>query len=165
MPMGRGRRILLWLGAVLGVVALVFVITRQRSDVTLEQLDRQFEQMMNGVTLVGHSTTVGREKLSGEERYVIEGVTRLTGDTWLVRSRFAYGSRNVPIIIPVQIKWAGDTPVLCLTDFTIPGMGTFSARVVFYRDQYAGTWSAEKYGGQMFGRLEYKTTAPVAPAR
>ena len=156
MAMGRGRRILLWLLAGLGVVAAVFYITRQRSDVTLEQLDRQFEQMMDGVTLVGHSTTVGREGISDEERYTIEGVTRLTGDTWLVRSRFAYGSRNIPIIIPVQIKWAGDTPVLCLTDFTIPGMGTFSARVVFYRDQYAGTWSAEKYGGQMFGRLERK---------
>lgn len=156
MAMGRGRRILLWLLAGLGVVAAVFFITRQRSDVTQEQLDRQFGQMMDGVALVGHSTTVGREGISDEERYTIEGVTRLTGDTWLVRSRFAYGSRNIPIIIPVQIKWAGDTPVLCLTDFTIPGMGTFSARVVFYRDQYAGTWSAEKYGGQMFGRLERK---------
>lgn len=154
MPMGRFRRILLWLLAVLGVAAVVFFITRQRSDVTLEQLDRQFEQMMNGVTLVGQSATAGREGLSGEERYVIEGVTRLTGDTWLVRSRFKYGERDIPIIIPVQIKWAGDTPVLCLTDFTIPGMGTFSARVVFHRNQYAGTWSAEKYGGQMFGRLE-----------
>jgi len=122
----------------------------------VEELDAQFEQMMTGTTLVGRSTTVGRDTLSSEERYVIEGVTRLAGDTWLVRSRFQYASRDIPIVIPVQVKWAGDTPVLCLTDFTIPGMGTFSARVVLYRDQYAGTWSAEKYGGQLFGRLERK---------
>ena len=154
MPMSRGRRFLLSLLAVLGAGAIIFAYTRQRDDVTQEQLDRQFEQMLNGVTLVGQSTTVGRDKLSSEERYVIESVTRLTGDTWLVKSRFKYDTHDVPIIIPVQIKWAGDTPVLCLTDFAIPTMGTFSARVVFYREQYAGTWSAQKYGGQMFGRLE-----------
>jgi len=32
-------------------------------------------------------------------------------------------------------------------------MGTFTARVVLYRDQYAGTWSGEKSGGQMFGKI------------
>jgi len=122
----------------------------------VEELDAQFEQMMTGTTLVGRSTTVGRDTLSSEERYIIEGVTRVAGDTWLVRSRFQYASRDIPIVIPVQIKWAGDTPVLGLTDLTIPGMGTFSARVVFYRDQYAGTWGASDHGGQLFGRLERK---------
>jgi hypothetical protein len=153
--MRRILRILLWLALVLGTAAVTLLLTRGRSDVSQGQLDRQFAQMMSGVTLVGHSTTTGREELSGEERYVIESVTRLTGDTWLFQSRFKYSTHDVPMVIPVQIKWAGDTPVLCLTDFTIPGMGTFTARVVFYRDQYSGTWSAEKYGGQMFGRLEH----------
>lgn len=156
MAMGRFRRVLIWTIAVLGVAVLVFTFARQRTSVAAEDLDRQFEQMITGVTLVGRSTTVGRDELSSEERYVIEGVTRMAGDTWLIRSRFQYASRDIPIIIPVQVKWAGDTPVLCLSDFTIPAMGTFSARVVFFRDQYAGTWSAEKYGGQMFGRLERK---------
>jgi len=154
--MGRFRKILIWVLAVLGVAVLVFAFARQRTSATVEELDAQFEQMMTGTTLVGRSTTVGRDTLSSEERYIIEGVTRVAGDTWLVRSRFQYASRDIPIVIPVQIKWAGDTPVLGLTDLTIPGMGTFSARVVFYRDQYAGTWGASDHGGQLFGRLERK---------
>jgi len=156
MPMSRGRFILLSFLAAFVMIAAAFLLARPRNDVAQEQLDRRFEQMMSGVTLVGRSTTVGRDTLSSEERYVIESVTRIAGDTWLVKSRFKYESHDIPIPIPVQVKWAGDTPVLCLTDFTIPGMGTFSARVVFYGDQYAGTWSAKDHGGQMFGRLERK---------
>jgi hypothetical protein len=145
---------LLWLLAMLLPATLVFFYTRQRSDPAQEERDRQVEQLLGGVTLVGRSTTTGRDTLSSEERYVIEAVTRLTGDTWLVRSRFQYSGRDIPIVIPVQIRWAGDTPVLGLTDFAIPGLGTFSARVVFFRNDYAGTWSASDHGGHLFGRLE-----------
>ena len=88
-----------------------------------------------------------------EEKYVIEKVSKLTGETWLIQSRLQYGGRDIPLPLPVVIKWAGDTPVLTLTDLSIPGMGTFTARILFYRDQYAGTWSAKDHGGQMFGRI------------
>lgn len=154
MWMARIRRMLLWLLAMVVPATLVFFYTRQRSDPAQEDRDRQVEQLLTGVTLVGRSTTTGRDTLSSEERYVIEGVTRLTGDTWLVRSRFQYSGRDIPIVVPVEINWAGDTPMLGLTDFTIPGMGTFSARVVFFRGGYAGTWFATGHGGQLFGRLE-----------
>jgi hypothetical protein len=116
-------------------------------------LERKFQEMMAGVTLVGHSTRLNQEGLSGEEKYVIEKVSKLTGDTWLFHARLQYGSRDLPIVVPVTIKWAGDTPVITLTDLTIPGLGTFTARVVLYRDQYAGTWSATDHGGQMFGKI------------
>jgi hypothetical protein len=159
MWMARIRKTLLWLLAMALPATLVFFYTRQRSDPADAERDRQVEQLLSGATLVGRSTTTGRDTLSGEERYVIESVTRLTGDSWLVRSRFQYREREIPIVVPVQIRWAGDTPVLGLTDFAIPGMGTFSARVVFFRGEYAGTWSAVDHGGQMFGRLESKATA------
>jgi hypothetical protein len=38
---------------------------------------------MKGVTLVGRSTRLQDDKISGEEKYVIEGVSKLAGDTWL----------------------------------------------------------------------------------
>jgi len=116
-------------------------------------LDRQFQEMMNGVTLVGHSTQTNKDGISGEERYVIEKVSKLTGDTWLFQARLQYGSLNLPVPVPIVIKWAGDTPVITLTDLSIPGLGTYTARVLLYRDQYAGTWSAKDHGGQMFGRI------------
>jgi hypothetical protein len=120
---------------------------------TQDELDREFEEMMKGVTLVGRSSRLHDDKIVGQEKYVIESVLKLSGDTWLLRSRFQYGGRDLPLPLPVTIKWAGDTPVITLTDLSIPGMGTYTARVILYRDQYAGTWSGEKGGGQIFGKI------------
>ena len=125
----------------------------KKVETTQDSLDKQFEQMMKGVSLVGRSSRLHNDSISGEERYVIEGVSKLTGDTWLFRARFLYNGKDIPLPIPVTVKWAGDTPVITLTDAGIPGMGTYTARVVLYRDQYAGTWSGEKSGGQMFGKI------------
>ncbi len=119
-------------------------------------LERRFEAMMSGVTLVGHSASPGREGASAEERYVIEKVTKLAGDTWLFEARLQYGGHDIPVPVPVQIKWAGDTPVITLTDLTIPGAGTYTARVLLYRDQYAGTWSSKDHGGQLFGKIVHQ---------
>ena len=118
-----------------------------------DALDRRFQEMMNGVTMVGRSSRLNSDKISGEERYTIEKVSKLTGDTWLFQARMKIGSTDMPVPVPVTIKWAGDTPVITLTDLAIPGMGSYTARIVLYRDQYAGTWSGQKGGGQMFGKL------------
>ena len=115
--------------------------------------EKNFKEMMAGVTLVGHSTSLNREGLSGEERYAITKVSKIAGDTWLIDARLQYGSHDLPVPVPVTIKWAGDTPVIELTDLTIPGAGTFTARVLLYRDQYSGTWSGKDHGGQLFGKI------------
>ena len=115
--------------------------------------EKGFREMMSGATLVGHSTRTNKEGVFGEERYVIDKVSKVAGDTWLLQARIHYGSHDIPVPIPVAIKWAGDTPVITLTDLTIPGLGTYTARVLLYRDQYAGTWSAKDHGGQLFGKI------------
>jgi len=116
-------------------------------------LEQKFQQMMSGVTLIGHSASLKGESTSGEEKYVIEKVSKLRGDTWLFHVRIQYGSHDVPVPLPVTIKWAGDTPVITLTNLTIPGLGTYTARVLLYQDQYAGTWSSKDHGGQVFGKI------------
>ena len=125
----------------------------KRPATTQDELDRKFEDMMRGVTLVGRSSVLKSDKISGEEKYVIEKVSKLTGETWLFQARFQWGSHDVPFPVPITIKWAGDTPVITLTDLAIPGLGTYTARVVLYRDQYAGTWSGQNGGGQLFGKI------------
>ncbi len=121
-------------------------------------LDRNFSQMMQGATLVGRSTRLTSDKIFGEEKYVIESASRLTGDTWLLHARLQYGGHDIPVPVPVTIKWAGDTPVITLTDLSIPKMGSFTARVVLYGDQYAGVWSGkgEGHGGQIFGKIVHQ---------
>jgi hypothetical protein len=118
------------------------------------ELERNFEESMRNVTLEGHFTVQGSnpDRLR-EERYVIEKVTKLAGDLWTIQARIQYGEHDVSIPVPVKVLWAGDTPVISLTDVSLPGLGTFSARVLFYRDQYAGTWSHGETRGNQFGRL------------
>jgi len=115
--------------------------------------ERKFEEMMTGVTLVGHSTSTNREGLGGEERYAIDKVSKLAGDIWLLQARMRFGSNELAVPIPVTIKWAGDTPVITLTDVSLPRMGTYTARVLLYRGQYAGTWSAKDHSGELFGKI------------
>jgi hypothetical protein len=119
-----------------------------------DNLDRTFEQMMSGVTLIGRSSNLNGDKIGSEEKYAIDGVSKVAGNTWLLRTRLqCCGGKEVPVPLPVSILWAGDTPVITLTDLAIPGMGTYTARVVLYRDQYAGTWRGQKGGGQVFGKI------------
>lgn len=119
-----------------------------------QALEKEFAQSMSGVTLEGYFTVTGREpeKLR-KETYTIEKVSKLGGDYWTFHARIQYGERDVTLPVPVRILWAGDTPVVTLTDAEIPGLGTFTARVLFYRDQYAGTWRHGDTGGNQFGRI------------
>lgn len=117
-------------------------------------LQEQFAETMTGATLVGYFTTDGREAEEGleEEKYQLKTVKKLDdGDYWLFE--YVYGEDGPPLPLKLQIKWAGDTPVITLTDAGVPGFGTFSARVLFFRGEYAGTWSASDHGGKLFGRV------------
>lgn len=138
------------------LAAAAFFWTRGNNAPTQSEAERNqtFTQSMSGVTLVGQSTRTNREGVFGPERYHIDGVTHLSGDTWLFRTRMDVHGKELPVPIPLTVKWAGDTPVITLTDLAIPGVGTYTARVVLYRDQYAGTWSGQKGGGQLFGKIE-----------
>jgi len=88
--------------------------------------------MMSGVTLIGHSASLKDESIAGEEKYGIEKVSKLGRETWLFHVHIQYGSHDIPVPLPVTIKWAGDTPVITITNLTIPGLGTYTARVLLY---------------------------------
>ena len=122
---------------------------------TLSPNEQRFQEMLSGVTLTGHFTIAG-ETDSGnlrEEKYTIAKVSKLSGDYWLFFARVQYGGRDVTVPLKLEVKWADDTPIITLTDLELPNLGTYTARVVIYRGQYAGTWSGGRYGGHLFGRI------------
>ena len=140
---------------VLAILAVaLFFYFRRPATLSEAERNRAFAESMAGVTLAGQSTRLGRDGVFGPERYHIEGVTHVSGDMWLLRARWDYHGKDITVPIPLAIKWAGDTPVITLTDLAIPGVGTYTARVVLYRGQYAGTWSGNDGGGQLFGKIE-----------
>ena len=131
------------------------------------QLEREFQRMLTGAVLEGFFSEDGAaDKPLKRDRYTIAGLEKLSGDLWLFKARIQYGEKDLTVPIPLHVKWAGDTPVISMTDFVIPGLGTFTARVLFYRDHYAGTWSGTDHGGKLFGRVlrdDSKRQAAAAP--
>ena len=125
------------------------------------QAIKKFTKQLSGSTLVGQFTLddAPAEKSMKPDRYQIATVNHISGDTYL----FVYLHKGVPIPLSLKVLWAGDTPMIVLDDFTIAGMGTFSSRVMFHGDRYAGTWQHGKKGGLMFGKIE-KPKAPEKPA-
>jgi hypothetical protein len=122
---------------------------------SLSKLERQFTDQMKGAVLVGRFTVAGREDRQAiPDRYDISSVEKVGDDQWRFNARIRYSSVDVTVPIVVTMRWAGDTPMITITDLTIPRMGTFTARVFFYGDRYAGTWQHGTVGGHMFGRIE-----------
>jgi hypothetical protein len=122
---------------------------------SLPELERQFVERMRGSVLVGKFTIAGREdREASPDRYEISSVDKVGDDQWRFNARMQYGNVDVTLPVVVTMRWAGDTPIITMTDVTIPTLGTFTARVFFYGDRYAGTWQHDKVGGHMYGRIE-----------
>ena len=158
--------ILLGLGYGIGLFVGVTGVGRTVPIEELSERERAFVERMQSVDLVGHFTIdnlEGLEEVEGvqrdrnPERYEIASVSKLDGegDRWRFDVRVVYMTVDVTLPVVVPLVWAGDTPMVSITDFEIPGLGgQFGARVLFYDDRYAGTWDHGPYGGMMYGVIE-----------
>jgi hypothetical protein len=117
----------------------------------------EFEKYLSNSVLSGSFTMDGQplNKLE-EERYEIRSAKKLEGadNLWEIKTRIKYGNKDLTVPVVVNLEWVGRTPMIVLDSVTIPGMGTFSARVVFHDRKYAGTWKHDNVGGHLFGRVE-----------
>lgn len=128
---------------------------------------RAFHSALAGTKLVGRFTTVGKPLGNqSDEEYTIHNVTKLpAGDYWLFQTRIRYGHKDVTVPLPLEVKWAENTPVITLTELTIPGIGTFSARVVVHDGLYAGTWRHGDVAGHLFGQIQKLEPEEEQPPR
>jgi len=142
-----------WLTGRLGIGSVV-------DPGSLTDLERQFTERMRDVTMIGSFTVAGREdRTPRSDRYDISSVEKVGDDLWRFNARMnccGMGeSGSIPIVVPM--RWVGDTPVIMMTDTSLPGIGTFTVRVFFYGDRYSGTWQHGTVGGHMSGRIEKQT--------
>ena len=122
---------------------------------SLDERERQFSDRMRSSSLVGYFTVDGRQKRApDEDRYDISSVEKVGADRWRFNVRMRHGTFDVTMPMVVPVKWVDDTPVVTLTDWEIPTLGTFTCRVLFYGDRYAGTWQHGRVGGLMYGRID-----------
>jgi hypothetical protein len=116
------------------------------------ELEQAFQESMTRVFLQGQSTRDGRPGVS-DDKYTIDKVVKGPAETWTFYVRVQYQGKDVTMPLPLQVKWAGDTPVITLTDQALPGLGTYTARVLLYQGRYAGTWRGKSSGGTVFGSI------------
>ena len=127
-----------------------------------EELIKDLEKSLTGAKLTGRFTVKGKEDMApAPEEYTITSARKLIdGDQWMITARIKYGQTDKSFPVPIEIKWAGTTPVMTLDKVTIPGLGTFSTRVVIHGDMYAGTWQHDEVGGHLFGTIEKTESKP-----
>jgi hypothetical protein len=91
-----------------------------------------------------------------EERYEIKSAKKVDDDSnaWEIITRIKYGNKDIEVPVEINVEWVGRTPVMVMDSVPLPGLGTFSARVVFHDKKYAGTWKHDDNGGHLFGRVD-----------
>ncbi len=136
----------------------------KKIEIVLTEREQKFKKLMTGAKLTGLFTIEGKSmKDQVEDTYEIRKVekAKADGETWLITSRVKYGKNDYEMPFPIDVKWAGDTPVLTLEKLSFPGLGTFSCRVVLHGTKYAGTWQHDNVGGHMFGNIKLAEDAAV----
>ena len=130
-------------------------------------LEKQFTEHMTGAVLVGKFTVLDLPVDPGPkpDKYTITKVEKKEGNNWLFVARVEYSNGSYPVALKIPVEWAGKTAVISVSDMEIPlvAKGVFNARVLIDGDRYAGTWSHDKLGGHMFGRIEKPAPPPASP--
>ena len=120
----------------------------------MNALEKEFQESMSGVVLAGRFSRQDGSVAPSEDKYVIEKATKVKDDLWRFDAHVKFGAQEMTVPVSIHVRWAGDTPMLTLTDESVAGMGKYTVRILIYRGQYAGTWAnAQGRGGQMFGSI------------
>jgi hypothetical protein len=126
--------------------------------IRLNALEEKFAATMKGATLAGKWRLVKDGKLGEEkeDKYTIRAATKVGEDLWLISARVQYGGKDVAVPVPVKVFWAGDTPVISITNAGLPGLGTYTSRVLIYDGYYTGTWSGPGHAGFLSGLITHE---------
>ncbi len=122
-------------------------------------LYEKLAKFLSGTKWTGEFTITGNQETRTENYEIISAEKAEIGDYWNLVARIKYGEKDATLPLPpIEIKFAGETPVITVDKAFFPGFGTFDARVLIRKGQYAGTWAhlgeGGGVGGHMFGTIE-----------
>lgn len=182
----RHQASLVLLGVALAIVTALAVrtpataqpagTTSAPAELDMTDAERAFQSLLDGAEMIGSYTMELPDAPKADtpaqaaDRYVIHGIRKIGPQLWQIDAGMRYNGRDIRLPIPVPVHFADDTPVICVTRLGLPGMGTYSARVMFFADRYVGVWRADAtgIGGTMTGRVirPMQTSQPAsAPAQ
>jgi hypothetical protein len=147
--------------AMLKLVLLLFltVISGRAAEtnrVALSPQETKFKNTLSHCVLNGRWCTMKKGQMTEEyqEKYTIQSASKSGKDLWLIYAQIQFAGKDLTVPVPVKVKWAGETPVITMENVSVPGLGTYSARVLIYENTYAGTWLANDHGGMLHGLIE-----------
>ncbi|PHQ37057.1 hypothetical protein [Rhodopirellula bahusiensis] len=110
---------------------------------------------LSGATFTGHFTVDGKEdRALKPESYTIQSCEKLPEpDMYSLKVGIKYGDTDGEFPMQLKILWSDRTPVITMDSVWIPGLGTFSSRVLIHDGRYAGTWQHDAKGGHLFGKI------------
>ena len=121
------------------------------------KLETEFAELMTNATLAGKWRLVRGEEIGPEstESYTLGEVKKLPDGKWVIQARIQYAEKDFAVPVKVDVKWAGDTPTIQVTNWGVPalGVGPYTARVMVYNGFYSGVWFGKNVGGLMSGRV------------
>lgn len=117
-------------------------------------LHDKLAKYLTGTRWEGQFSMTGVKGNQTETYEIIKAEKGAEGDYWNLIARIKYGGKDATLPLPpIEIKFAGGTPVITVDRVTFPGFGTFDARVLIRQGQYAGTWAHLGQGGGVGGHL------------
>src|SRR6266849_861383 len=112
-----------WLVGRLGIASAV-------NPASLTDAERQFTERMRDVSLVGSFTVTGREdRAPRQDRYDISSVEKVGDNLWRFNAGMTCCGVNGAIPVVVPMRWNGDTPMIMMTDTSLPGVDRKSTRL------------------------------------
>ncbi len=119
-------------------------------------LEQRLRASLEGMKMEGKFNVFGPNGMSAPQQdlYMVSKLLRGEGDTWLFEYAMSFNQSQKMVPIPVDVLWAGETPVLTITNQPIEGLtGSFTVRLLIFDGKYAGTWQHGPVGGHMWGVL------------
>ena len=118
-------------------------------------LERGFQEMLAGTALKGFFTELNQKSIEElmPDSYRIDKVIHQDNGLWFFDAKVQYRGHDIAFRLPIKVEWAGPTPVMIIDKMPMPGLGTFTARVMFFDGLYAGTWEGHDFRGHMYGEV------------
>lgn len=133
---------------------LGFAIPAGSQEADIAALETAFAASLKNATLTGSWIPVSGGS-AGEQKkdsYRVVRAAKVEGDRWEIVSLMRRQGQEIEVPIPVTVKWAGDTAVMILDNAATGGGKSYSARVLFHNDRYAGSWwASDEPGGLLSG--------------
>lgn len=144
-------------------LATFFAVVMPTLADTQAEREAALSAMLSGATLEGSFTKSSDDApMLTNDKYTLGEVKKVDAakNFWVFPTRIQYSDKDFTIPLTLPIEWAGDTPVVVVDNVGLPGMGTFSARVLFFNDHYAGYWQHGEVGGNLFGKIHRQQDSP-----